>query len=379
MNLQNLVRKNILNLKPYSSARDEFKGEASVYLDANENPYNNNVNRYPDPLQWEVKEKISQIKGVAKEKIMLGNGSDEPIDLIFRVFCEPGIDNVVAIDPTYGMYQVSADINNVEYRKVLLDSNFDFNSDNLLQQTDENTKAIFLCSPNNPTGNSLNRNEIVKTIENFEGIVVVDEAYIDFSSQQSFLKYLDKYSNLIVLQTFSKAWAGAGIRLGMAFASEEIIRLFNKVKYPYNVNKLTQNYALDLLNNYQEVKEKVATILEERSKLQQALSNLSCVEKVYPTDANFILVKVNDADKIYQELVEEGIIIRNRNKISLCMNCLRITVGTEEENSELISSLLTKSKTREVWELAAQKLHAEKGDQLLIPDIFEDENFEEWK
>jgi len=339
MNLQNLVRKNIRNLKPYSSARDEFKGEASVYLDANENPYNNNVNRYPDPLQWEVKEKISQIKGVAKEKIMLGNGSDEPIDLIFRVFCEPETDNVVAIDPTYGMYQVSADINNVEYRKVLLDSNFDFNSDHLLQQTDENTKAIFLCSPNNPTGNSLNRNEIVKTIENFEGIVVVDEAYIDFSSQTSFLKDLDKYPNLIVFQTFSKAWAGAGIRLGMAFASEEIIRLFNKVKYPYNVNKLTQNYALDLLSNDQDVKDKVAIILEERSKLQQALSNLPCVEKVYPSDSNFILVKVNDADKIYQELVNEGIIVRNRNKISLCMNCLRITVGSEEENSELIFSL----------------------------------------
>ena len=339
MNLQNLVRKNILNLKPYSSARDEFKGEASVYLDANENPYNNNVNRYPDPLQWEVKEKISQIKGIAKEKIMLGNGSDEPIDLVFRIFCEPGIDNVVAIDPTYGMYQVAADINNVEYRKVLLDNNFDFNSDNLLQQTDENSKAIFLCSPNNPTGNSLNRNEILKTIENFEGIVVVDEAYIDFSSQVSFLKNLEQYPNLIVLQTFSKAWASAGIRLGMAFASEEIICLFNKVKYPYNVNKLTQNYALNLLSNYQDIKDKVAAILEERAKLEQALINLPCVEKVYPTDSNFILVKVNDADKIYNELVNEGIIVRNRSKISLCMNCLRITVGTKEENNELISSL----------------------------------------
>ncbi|MDR0232543.1 MAG: histidinol-phosphate transaminase [Dysgonamonadaceae bacterium] len=339
MDLQKLVRQNIWNLKPYSSARDEFKGEASVYLDANENPYNNDVNRYPDPLQWEVKEKISQIKGVAIKKIMLGNGSDEPIDLVFRVFCEPGIDNVVAIDPTYGMYQVSADINNVEYRKVLLNSDFDFNSDNLLQKTDKNTKAIFLCSPNNPTGNSLNRNEIVKTIENFAGIVVVDEAYIDFSSQKSFLNELDKYPNLIVLQTFSKAWAGAGIRLGMAFASEEIIRLFNKVKYPYNVNKLTQNYALNLLNNYQEVRDKVATILEERAKLQQELSNLSCVEKAYPTDSNFLLIKVGDADNMYQQLVNKGIIVRNRNKISLCMNCLRITVGTPEENKELITEL----------------------------------------
>ena len=336
MDLQKLVRKNIWNLKPYSSARDEFKGEASVYLDANENPYNNQVNRYPDPLQWEVKEKISQIKGIAKEKIMLGNGSDEPIDLIFRVFCEPGINNVVAIDPTYGMYQVSADINNIEYRKVLLDNSFDFNSDNLLQQTDKNTKAIFLCSPNNPTGNSLNRSEMLKTIENFGGIVVVDEAYIDFSSQASFLKDLDKYPNLIVLQTFSKAWAGAGIRLGMAFASEEIIRLFNKVKYPYNVNKLTQSYALNLLSNYQEVKDKVSFILEERIRLEKALSELSCVEKVYPADANFLLIKVMGADKIYQELVNKGIIVRNRNKISLCMNCLRVTVGTKEENDELI-------------------------------------------
>ena len=339
MNLQKLVRKNIWDLKPYSSARDEFKGEASVYLDANENPYNNQVNRYPDPLQWEVKEKISQIKGIEKEKIMLGNGSDEPIDLIFRIFCEPGIDNVVALDPTYGMYQVSADINNVEYRKVLLNDQFDFNSENLLQRTDEKTKAIFLCSPNNPTGNSLNRSEIIKTIENFDGIVVVDEAYIDFSSQQSFLKDLDKYPNLIVLQTFSKAWAGAGIRLGMAFASENIIHLFNKVKYPYNINRLTQNYALNLLNNYQDIKDKVEIILKERSQLQKALLNLSFVEKVFPTDANFLLVKVNDADKIYQYLVDNGIIVRNRNKISLCMDCLRITVGTSDENKELIAKL----------------------------------------
>jgi len=340
MNLQSLVRENIWNLKPYSSARDEFKGEASVYMDANENPYNNNVNRYPDPLQWEVKEKIASTKGVAKEKIMLGNGSDEPIDLIFRVFCEPGIDNVVAIDPTYGMYQVSADINHVEYRKSLLDSNFDFNSDNLLQHADKHTKAVFLCSPNNPTGNSLNRNEIIRTIENFAGIVVVDEAYIDFSSQVSFLKDLDKYPNLIVLQTFSKAWAGAGIRLGMAFASEEIISLFNKVKYPYNVNKLTQNCALDMLGNYQDVKDKVAVIKEERIRLEKTLKELSLVEKVYPSDANFLLVKVDDADKIYQQLVNKGIIVRNRSRISLCLNCLRITIGAPDENKELIKELV---------------------------------------
>ncbi len=341
MNLQNLVRKNIWDLKPYSSARDEFKGEASVYLDANENPYNGPFNRYPDPMQWKVKEKIAKIKGVAKEKIMLGNGSDEPIDIVFRTFCEPEIDNVVAIDPTYGMYQVAADINNIEYRKVLLNDDFDFKADDLLKKTDKKTKAIFLCSPNNPTGNSLNRNEIIKTIENFSGIVVVDEAYIDFSSQPSFLNELDKYPNLVVLQTFSKAWASASVRLGMAFASEEIIQIFNKVKYPYNINQLTQNYALDLVNKHQQIKDWVDILLQERSRLQKELSELSCVEKIYPTDSNFILVKVCDADGIYNSLVNKGIIVRNRHKISLCLNCLRITVGTKEENDELIRIMQT--------------------------------------
>lgn len=341
MNLQQLVRKNIWDLKPYSSARDEFKGEASVYLDANENPYNGPYNRYPDPLQWKVKDKISSLKGVSREKIMFGNGSDEPIDLVFRIFCEPGIDNVIALDPTYGMYQVAADINNVEYKRALLDENFNFKAVDILKLINANTKVIFLCSPNNPTGNSLNRNEIIQTIEEFDGIVVLDEAYIDFSSQPSFLKDLDKYPNLIILQTFSKAWGSAGVRLGMAFASEEIIRLFNKVKYPYNVNQLTQNYAYDLLNNYQKIEDWIQIVLSERDRLIKSLSDLSCVERIYPTDANFILVKVNDANGIYQYLVDKGIIVRNRHKISLCMNCLRITVGTPEENDEFVNTLQT--------------------------------------
>ncbi len=339
MILSELVRKNIWNLKPYSSARDEYKGDASVFLDANENPYNGPYNRYPDPLQWSVKQKIANIKDISPEQIMLGNGSDEPIDLTIRIFCEPAIDNIVAIDPTYGMYQVAADINNVEYRKVLLDDNYDFKSDILLNVTDKNTKIIFLCSPNNPTGNSLDRKEIIKTIEHFNGIVVLDEAYIDFSSQPSFLKDLDKYPNLIILQTFSKAWGSASVRLGMAFASKEIIALFNKVKYPYNINKLTQEYALRLSDKQNEVKEWVNILLKERVWLSEELLKLPMVQKLYPSDANFLLIKVNDANSIYRRLVEEGIIVRNRNSVSLCLNCLRITVGTKEENKELLQTL----------------------------------------
>ena len=343
MNLQQLVRKNIWGMEPYSSARDEFQGEASVYLDANENPYNGPYNRYPDPLQWEVKTRIAHIKGVRKEQIMLGNGSDEPIDILFRVFCEPGIDNTITLDPTYGMYKVAAHTNNVEIRQVLLDAQYDFTAESLLREADAHTKAIILCSPNNPSGNSLNRREIIQTIEQFPGIVVVDEAYIDFSSQPSFLKELDKYPNLIVLQTFSKAWGSAGIRLGMAFASEEIIKLFNKVKYPYNINRLTQEYALDLLDKYNQIQEWVGVLLKERDGLQQVLSQLSFVKHIYPTDANFLLVKVEDANATYQYLVERGIIVRNRNSVSLCQDCLRITVGTAQENKALIDALLNYS------------------------------------
>jgi histidinol-phosphate aminotransferase len=339
MNIQDLVRKNIRELKPYSSARNEYKGEASVFLDANENPYNTPYSRYPDPLQWMVKEKIAGIKGVTPQQMMLGVGSDEPIDLIIRIFCEPAIDNIVAIEPTYGMYRVAANINNVPYRTVLLDENFDFQADNLLKTTDEHTKVIFLCSPNNPTGNSLSRQEIIRTIERFPGIVVLDEAYIDFSACPSMLKDLEKYPNLILLQTFSKAWGSASIRLGMAFASEEIITFFNKVKYPYNINRLTQEYALDLLDKQAQVKDWVSVLLKERESLAQALSEFPWVEKIYPTDANFLLVKMPDANAVYQYLVERGIIVRNRSSISLCLNCLRITVGTSVENRKLIDSL----------------------------------------
>jgi len=339
MNIENLLRANIRTLQPYSCARDEFKGEASVYLDANENPYNAPYNRYPDPLQWEVKDVLSIIKKVPAENIFLGNGSDEPIDLLYRAFCEPRIDNVVAIEPTYGMYKVCASINDVEYRKVLLDENFQFSADDLLNATNINTKIIWLCSPNNPTGNTLNRTEIVKLLKAFEGIVVLDEAYIDFASEGSFSEFLSEYPNLVILQTFSKAWGNAAIRLGMAFASIEIIYVLNKIKYPYNINILTQKQALLALNNARQVDEWVETLLTERSVLIQELGKLPFVQHIYPTDANFVLIKVPDANVIYQTLVEKGIIVRNRNTVSLCVGCLRITVGTPDENKILLEEL----------------------------------------
>ncbi len=339
MNLDKLLRNNIRSLQPYSCARDEFKGEASVYLDANENPYNAPYNRYPDPLQWEVKEQITRVKGVPAENIFLGNGSDEPIDLLFRAFCEPRIDNVVAIEPTYGMYKVSANINDVEYRKVLLDENFQFSADKLLDATNLYTKIIWLCSPNNPTGNSLDRNEIIKLLTSFEGIVVLDEAYIDFASEGSFSEMLSHYPNLVILQTFSKAWGSAAIRLGMAFASTEIITVLNKIKYPYNINILTQKQALSALKNDIQVKQWVKTLLTERAVLVDALQQLPIVQHIYPTDANFVLVRVNDANALYHYLVDKSIIVRNRNTVSLCLGCVRITVGTPEENQILLEEL----------------------------------------
>ena len=338
--LQELVRPNIWKLKPYSSARDEYKGvAASVFLDANESPFNDTYNRYPDPLQLELKQQLERVKGVPESQIFLGNGSDEAIDLVFRVFCEPYVDNVVAIAPTYGMYEVCADINGVEYRPVLLNDSFDLSADDLLAATDEHTKVIFLCSPNNPTGNDLNRNEVVRVLENFSGIVVVDEAYSEFSQQRPFREDLSKYPNLIVLNTFSKAWGCAGIRLGMAFASKCIIDLFNKVKYPYNVNLLTQQYALDILKKWRTVNDRVGILLKERSHVIKAFSELPFCESVYPTQANFFLAKVIDADSIYSFLVQKGIIVRNRNKIVRCGNCLRITIGTPEENKVLMDVL----------------------------------------
>lgn len=338
--LKDLTRPNIWALKPYSSARDEYNGaEASVFLDANENPFNNPHNRYPDPMQRELKHLIAPIKKVKPENIFLGNGSDEAIDLVYRAFCRPGVDNVVAIDPTYGMYQVCADVNAVEYRKVLLDENFQFSADALLAASDENTKLIFLCSPNNPTGNDLLRPEIEKLLTSFEGLVIVDEAYSDFSSAPSFLPELDKYPNLIVLQTFSKAWGCAAIRLGMAFASAEIISVFSKIKYPYNVNLLTQQEAISILRRHSEVNRWVKSLLEERARLIDEFTQLPCCEKIYPTDANFFLAKVTDAKKIYNFLVGKGIIVRNRTTVSLCRDCLRVTIGTRPENNTLLEAL----------------------------------------
>ena len=338
--LKDLCRENIWNLAPYSCARTEFAGRnARVFLDANENPYNDPYNRYPDPLQVELKKQISKIKGVAEEKIFLGNGSDEAIDLVYRVFCRPGKDNVVAIAPTYGMYEVCADVNDVEYRSVLLDENYQISAGKLLAACDEQTKVIWFCSPNNPTGNHINREAIVEVLQKFQGIVIIDEAYSDFSSERTFRSVLDRFPNMIVLNTMSKAWGCAALRLGMAFASNEIIGLFNKVKYPYNINLLTQTQAMEALANRIDVERWVNLLLQERGKMMQAFLDLPFCEMVYPSDANFFLAKVSDAQVIYDYLVEKGIIVRNRTKVQLCLNCLRITIGTKNENMELLAAL----------------------------------------
>ena len=338
--LEQLVRPNIWSLAPYSSARDEYSGkEAHVFLDANENPYNGPYNRYPDPLQRELKQQLKKVKGVPEDMIFLGNGSDEAIDLAYRVFCNPGRDNVVAIEPTYGMYKVCADINDVEYRPVLLDDDYEMQADRLLAACDERTKLIWICSPNNPTGNSLNRDEIVKVIEAFQGIVIVDEAYIDFAQQQSLRTELARHENLVILQTMSKAWASAAIRMGMAFASREIINIYNKVKYPYNVNLLTQQQAMDILKDPFEVDKWVKILMDERQRLMQAFQELPLCEQVFRTDANFFLARVTDAQRVYDYLVDRGIIVRNRSRVQLCHNCLRITIGTRTENAELLSAL----------------------------------------
>lgn len=338
--LKELTRPNIWNLAAYSSARNEYSGKvAKVFLDANENPYNTPFNRYPDPLQQEVKKLVSRIKGVPAENIFLGNGSDEAIDLPYRCFTTPGVDNVVAIAPTYGMYKVCADINDVEYRTVTLDNHFDIQAKKILAACDEHTKLIWLCSPNNPTGNNLSREEMQKIIEQFQGLVIVDEAYSDFSKQQPFRKDILKYPNLIVLNTMSKAWGCAAIRLGMAFASKEIIELFNKVKYPYNVNLLSQQQALESLKHRQDVEKWVTVLLQERRHLMKAFTDLPVCKQVYPSDANFFLAKMTDAQAIYDYLVKKGIIVRNRTRVQLCKNCLRVTVGTKGENTELLSAL----------------------------------------
>lgn len=310
-----------------------------MFLDANENPYNSPLNRYPDPLQTTLKQKLATLKGVPAECIFLGNGSDEAIDLVYRVFCTPGQDNVVAIEPTYGMYRVCADINNVEYRPVLLDSHYQMHADDLLAACDHHTKAIWICSPNNPTGNNMQPEEVARVLEAFDGIVVVDEAYSDFSAVPTFRDKLRLYPNLIVLNTMSKAWGCAAIRLGMAFAQKNIVELFNKVKYPYNVNLLTQNQALEALADSEKVDRWIHTIIEERARLMAAFSQLPECVKVFPTDANFFLARMNNAQKTYDYLVSQGIIVRNRTNVRLCRDCLRITVGTTAENAELLGAL----------------------------------------
>ena len=339
MNLQALVRPNIWNLVPYSSSRSEFTGAASVFLDANENPFNNPYNRYPDPLQQEVKALIAQLRGVAAGQIFLGVGSDECIDVVYRTFCRPGVDNVVAMSPSYGMYEVCADINDVEYRRVPLTDDFSLDADAMLATADERTKVMWICSPNNPTGNAFALDEIEAICSRFAGIVVVDEAYIDFSTRGSMLSCLDSLPNLIVMQTLSKAWGSASVRLGIAYASAEIIGIFNKVKYPYNISLLTQRYAIDLLRRHSEVTAWVKQLTANRQWLIEALGSLRCVKHIYPTDANFVLVRVSDADAIYDYLRVRGIIVRNRNRVEKCLGCLRITVGTAEENEILINAL----------------------------------------
>jgi histidinol-phosphate aminotransferase len=343
MDINDLQRENIKNLKPYSTARDEYKGQASVFLDANENSYGSplekNYNRYPDPLQLDLKDAISKIKGVPIENTFLGNGSDEAIDLLYRAFCEPGKDNVIILPPTYGMYEVSANINNVEIRKVNLMSNFQLDLDGIAEAIDEHTKLIFICSPNNPTGNSIVRTDIETVLANFKGLVIIDEAYINYAKQRTFIKELTEYPNLVVMQTFSKAWGLAALRLGMAFAARPVIDVLNKVKPPYNINQATQDIALAALTNISQVNDWIKITVEQRDKLSTDLAELPIVKRVYPSDANFILVRVEDASATYNTLVEQGIIIRDRSKVTLCEGCLRITIGTAQENETLLNAL----------------------------------------
>jgi len=341
MNLQSLLRENIKQLQPYSTARDEFKGIAHVYLDANENPFPTAYNRYPDPHQKKLKEQLSKLKNTPPERIFLGNGSDEAIDLIIRAFCEPGKDSILITEPTYGMYGVCAGINGVSIKRTTLDTNFDLDLPAVNRLIDGSVKIIFLCSPNNPTGNLISKERIIQLMTTFNGIVVVDEAYIDFANDEGLLPSLALFPNLIILQTFSKAWGLAGLRLGMAFADMEIILVLSKIKYPYNISTLTQEVALKKLSEVEERDKQVAIILQERLVLEQHLSALPLVQRVYPSDANFILVKMTGARKIYEQLITQSIIVRDRSRVVLCDDCLRITVGTPEENQKLIKTLKT--------------------------------------
>jgi len=342
INIQNLVRENVKQMKPYSSARDEFEDFDTadmIFLDANENPFENGVNRYPDPQQRTVKTVLSKLKGISESQILLGNGSDEVLDLIFRAFCEPKVDNVITLPPTYGMYGVLANINAVENREVLLSEDFQPQVEKILKTVDENTKIIFLCSPNNPTGNTFSDESVVYLMQNFKGLVVIDEAYIDFSKKESWINEFDEYPNLLITQTLSKAYGMAGIRLGICYATSEIIAVLNKIKPPYNVNELTQQRALKRLLTKNKVRNEIDKILEQREKLLGKLKSISFIEEIYPTEANFILVKVDDANKRYNELISKGIVIRNRTTQPLCENCLRLTVGTTSENIKLIKAL----------------------------------------
>lgn len=339
MEISKLVRDNVRKLEPYSSARDEFWGMDYVLLDANENPFDSEINRYPDPYQRELKKKIAQIKSIPSKNIFIGNGSDEIIDLLFRCFCEPYQDTVSSISPSYGMYKVSASINCVDIHYTSLDPGFLLNAGNLLKATRSTDKMIFLCSPNNPSGNALDPDEIKKVLEEFKGIVVVDEAYGDFSEHDSMIAYLGEYPNLIVLQTLSKAWGAAGLRLGMGFMNDEIIRYLNKIKPPYNVNVLSQNTAMQLLDSYDLFRERLGEITEQREYLTQALNKCSAIVNVYDSDANFLLVKFIDPQRAYQKLKKAGIIVRDRTKTHMCEGCLRLTIGKRDENEKMIEIL----------------------------------------
>jgi len=347
-NITNLIRENIKSITPYSSARDEYKDATSdkmVFLDANENPFENGVNRYPDPQQNLVKDLLSAIKNVSKKHILLGNGSDEVLDLIFRAFCEPKEDNIITLPPTYGMYSVLANINNIENRKVLLTQDFQPKVDEILAKVDAKSKILFLCSPNNPSGNSFTSKKIEELLQKFNGLVVIDEAYIDFSEEKSWLEKLTAFPNLIITQTLSKAYGLAGIRLGVCYASAQIIAVLNNIKPPYNVNELTQQKAIERLQKVEEVQEEIGKIKAERNQLIVCLKEIDFIKEIYPTDCNFVLVKVDDATKRYNQLVAKGIVVRNRTTQPLCENTLRFTIGTNLENEKLIKELLSISKS----------------------------------
>jgi len=337
--IQKLFRKNVAQLTPYSSARDEFSGRAEIWLDANESPFPNGFNRYPDPLQWKLKETVAKLKKVNIENIFIGNGSDEVLDLLFRAFCEPRLDNVVTIRPSYGMYQVLANVNDVQCRQAELNPDFSLNAERLLALADDYTRLILLCSPNNPTGNAFDAEAIVYLLENTKAIVVLDEAYIDFSENPGFLAKLSRYPGLVIVQTLSKAWGMAALRLGLGFADEEIIRVLNRIKPPYNINLLSQQEVLKRLQNQKETLRQIRIILKEKEKMRRALLNLPAVKRVFPSDANFLLLEISNATDIYQKLMSKGVVVRNRSGLLHCYSCLRITIGTPEENERLLSEL----------------------------------------